>query len=161
MRIEPNDAESSAQLPAKLRELGFANPEMVAPTLAQFFHLAGATEPPSESEEWKRSMFLAVYDVIASLARERPLLYVLEDLHFADPASLELLWFVASRASRVPILLLLAQRVGPGTPEPRPVRTKLSQLVLGPLRDGEAGRTIEATCGWVPAERRGKVGAGG
>src|SRR5256712_10435954 len=55
MRIEPNDAESAAKLPAKLRELGFANPEMVAPTPAQFFHLAGATEPPSESEEWTLS----------------------------------------------------------------------------------------------------------
>src|SRR2546428_3101016 len=157
LRIEPNDAESAAKLPAKLRELGFANPEMVAPTLAQFFHLAGATEPPSESEEWKRSMFLAVYDVIASLARERPLLYVLEDLHFADSASLELLWFVASRASRVPILLLLAQRAGPGSPEPRPVRTNFTQLVLEPLSDEEAARIIDATFDWIPDERRDKI----
>ena len=157
MRIEPNDAESAAKLPAKLRELGFANPEMIAPTLAQFFHLAGATEPPSESEEWKRSMFLAVYDVIASLARERPLLYVLEDLHFADSASLELLWFVASRASRVPILLLLAQRAGPGSPEPRPVRTNFTQLVLEPLSDEEAARIIDATFDWIPDELRDKI----
>src|SRR5438093_690602 len=157
MRIEPNDAESAAKLPEKLRELGFANPEMIAPTLAQCFHLAGATEPPSESEEWKRSMFLAVYDVIASLARERPLLYVLEDLHFADSASLELLWFVASRASRVPILLLLAQRAGPGSPEPRPVRTNFSQLVLEPLSDEEAARIIDATFDWIPDELRNKI----
>src|SRR3989454_3544469 len=59
MRIEPNDAESAAKLPAKLRELGFANPEMVAPTLAHFFHLAGATKPPGAGEERKRSMFIA------------------------------------------------------------------------------------------------------
>src|SRR3989454_2119949 len=59
MRIEPNDADSAAKLPAKLRELGFANPELVAPTLAQFFHLAGATEPPGAGEERKRSMFIA------------------------------------------------------------------------------------------------------
>ena len=93
-------------------------------------------------------MFIVVYDVIASLARERPLLYVLEDLHFADSASLELLWFVASRASRVPILLLLAQRAGPGSPEPRPVRTNFTQLVLEPLSDEEAARIIEATFDW-------------
>src|SRR5207247_3210432 len=102
-------------------------------------------------------MFISVYDVIASLARERPLLYVLEDLHFADSASLELLWFVASRASRVPILLLLAQRAGPGTPEPRPVRTNFSQLVLEPLSDEEAARIIEATFDWMPAELRDKI----
>src|SRR5258706_1988641 len=116
LRIDPNDPEAAAKLPEKLRDLNFATPELVAPTLAQFFHLPGSIEPPSESDEWKRSMFIVVYDVIASLARERPLLYVLEDLHFADSASLELLWFVASRASRVPILLLLAQRAGPGSP---------------------------------------------
>src|SRR5438309_5979618 len=130
---------------------------MVIPTLSQFFHLVGSAEPPSESEEWKRSMFITVYDVIAALARERPLLYVLEDLHFADPASLELLWFVASRASRVPILLLLAQRVGPGTPEPRPVRTNFTQLVLEPLTDEEAARIVEATFDWLPDELRDRI----
>src|SRR5438874_1076799 len=102
-------------------------------------------------------MFISVYDVIASLARERPLLYVLEDLHFADSASLELLWFVASRASRVPILLLLAQRAGPGSPEPRPVRTNFSQLVLEPLSDEEAARIIDATFDWIPDELRNKI----
>ena len=154
MRIDPNDPEAAAKLPEKLRGLGFAAPELVAPTLAQFFHLPGSIEPPSDSDEWRRSMFIVVYDVIASLARERPLLYVLEDLHFADSASLELLWFVASRASRVPILLLLAQRAGPGSPEPRPVRTNFSQLVLEPLSDEEAARIIDATFDWMPDELR-------
>src|SRR5207302_9688446 len=121
-----------------VRELGCANPELAIPTLSQLFHLVGSAEPPSESEEWKRSMVITAYDVIAALARARPLLYVLEDLHFADPASLELLWFVASRASRVPILLLLAQRVGPGTPEPRPVLINFSLLVLETFSVAEA-----------------------
>src|SRR5712691_11805998 len=157
LRIDPNDPDSEAKLRERLHELNFANPELVAPTLSQFFHLPGSGEPPSESEEWKRSMFIGVYDVIAALARERPLLYVLEDLHFADSASLELLWFVASRASRVPILLLLAQRAGPGSPEPRPVRTNFTQLVLEPLSDEEAARIIEATFDWIPDELRAKI----
>src|SRR5439155_25012136 len=117
-----------------------------------FFHLPGSTEPPSEPEEWKRSMFIIVYDVIASLARDRPLLYVLEDLHFADSASLELLSFVASTAPRVPILLLLAQRPGPGPPAPRPVRANFSQLVLEPLSDEEGARSIDATVDWIRCE---------
>ena len=157
LRIEPNDEKAAEKLPPKLRELGFANPELVAPTFAQFLHLPGSPEPPSDSEEWKRSLFIVVYDVIAALARERPLLYVLEDLHFADSASLDLLWFVASRASRVPILLLLAQRAGPGSPDPRPVRTNFTQLVLEPLSDEEAARIIEATFDWIPGELRDKI----
>src|SRR5439155_747699 len=116
-----------------------------------------AGEPAIESEEWKRSMFLSVYDVIAAMARARPLLYILEDLHFADAASLDLLWFLASRASRVPILILLAQRIGPGAPEPRPSRTNFTQLVLEPLSDEEAARIVEATFDWIPDELRDRI----
>jgi class 3 adenylate cyclase/tetratricopeptide (TPR) repeat protein len=155
--IDPNDSEAATKLTGKLRALGFANPELVMPTLAQFLHLPGSPEPPSDTEEWKRSLFIVVYDVIAALARERPLLYVLEDLHFADSASLDLLWFVASRASRVPIVLLLTQRAGAGSPEPHGVRTNFTQLVLEPLSDEEAARIIDATFDWIPDELREKI----
>src|SRR5256885_3855052 len=87
---------------------------------------------------FRSSLFIVVYVVIAALARERPLLYVLEDLPFADSASLDLLWFVASRASRVPILLLLAQRAGPGSPDPGGVGMNFTKLALEPLSDEEA-----------------------
>jgi class 3 adenylate cyclase/tetratricopeptide (TPR) repeat protein len=154
--IDATSADAQTALEKKLEELGFANPTMVSPILAQFCHLPGAPEP-ADSEEWKRSMFIAVYDLILALARGRPLLYILEDLHFADAASLDLLWFLASRTSRVPILFLLAQRIGPGTPEPRPSRTNFTQLVLEPLTDEEAARIVEATFDWLPAELRDRI----
>ena len=155
--IDATSAEAQSTLETKLEELGFANPSMVSPVLAQFCHLPGAPEPPADSEEWKRSMFITVYDLILALARGRPLLYILEDLHFADAASLDLLWFLASRTSRVPLLFLLAQRIGPGTPEPRPSRTNFTQLVLEPLSDEEAARIVEATFDWLPAELRDRI----
>src|SRR5438034_2269283 len=150
-------ADAQTKLGERLGALGFANPLMTVPILAQFLHLPGAPEPASESDEWKRSMFLSVYDVLAAMARGRPLLYILEDLHFADAASLDLLWFLASRASRVPILILLAQRIGPGAPEPRPSRTNFTQLVLEPLSDEEAARIVEATFDWIPDELRDRI----
>src|SRR2546427_6232953 len=61
LRIDSNDVDASAKLPEKLRTLGFASPELIAPTLAQFFHSAGASEPPSDSEEEKRTVVVAVY----------------------------------------------------------------------------------------------------
>src|SRR5207249_1709265 len=157
--INPAGPTASEQLGPKLRELGFAMTDATIQTLAQFLHLPGATEPASDSEEWKRSMFIGVYDVLATLARQRPLLYVLEDLHFSDSASLDLLWFLASRASRVPILFLLAQRAGPGTPDPRPTRTNVPPPVPEPLNDEEAARIVESTLEWVPAELRERIGA--
>src|SRR5207247_1505600 len=74
-----------------------------------------------------------------------------------DAASLDLLWFLASRASRVPILFLLAQRMDPGAPEPRPSRTNFTQLVLEPLTDEEAARIVEATFDWLPDELRDRI----
>ncbi len=155
--VDPGRSEAQNTLAARLGSLHFANPLAVAPILAQFLHLAGAPEPASESDEWKRSMYIVVYDVLAALARERPVLYVLEDLHFADAASLDLLWFLASRASRAPLTFLLAQRMGPGTPEPKPSRTNFTQLVLEPLADEEAARIVEATFDWMPAELRDRI----
>ncbi len=157
LKVDPAAPNAQDVLAERLASLGFANPLGVAPVLAQFLHLSGAPEPASDTEEWRRSMFIVVYDVIAALARERPLLYVLEDLHFSDAASLDLLWFLASRASRVPILFLLAQRMGPGTPEPRPSRTNFTQLVLEPLSDEEAARIVEATFDWMPEELRDRI----
>jgi class 3 adenylate cyclase/tetratricopeptide (TPR) repeat protein len=157
LEVDISAADPITGMEQRLQELGFANPGMVSPILAQFLHLPGVSEPASDSEEWKRSMFIVVYDVIAALARQHPVLYVLEDLHFADSASLDLLWFLASRTSRVPILFLLAQRLGPGSPEPKPSRTNFSQLVLEPLSDEEAARIVEATFDWMPAELRDRI----
>jgi adenylate cyclase len=158
LNLQPSDPDGVARVSEKLKELGFVNtPPTVAPMLAQFLHLPGVSEPASDSEEWKRSMYIIVYDVIAALARKHPLLYVLEDLHFADAASLDLLWFLTSRASRVPILFLLAQRLGPGSPEPKPSRSNFSQLVLEPLSDEEAARIVEATLDWIPDELRDRI----
>src|SRR5690606_6073219 len=49
-------------------------------------------------------------DFFFSLARDRPLVIVLEDLHWADDESLELLRFFARQLAFAPILLLMTDR---------------------------------------------------
>jgi class 3 adenylate cyclase len=156
LEIDPSAAEARDRLTAKLTEFGFANPAVTSGVLAQFLHLPGAEEATSESEEWKRGMYLIIFDVLGALARTRPLLYVLEDLHYADSASLDLLWFLASRGARVPLLILLAQRIGAGG-QARPSRTNFTQMVLEPLTDEEAARIVESTLEWAPAELRDRI----
>src|SRR5204863_4790430 len=68
LRIEPNDEKAAEKLPPKLRELGFANPELAAPTFEQFLHRPGSPEPPSASAERRLPLFPAVYDVSPALA---------------------------------------------------------------------------------------------
>ena len=156
LKIDPTTDDARERLAGIVKELGFANPAVTAPVLAQFLHLPGADETTSESEEWKRNMYLIIFDVLGALARTRPLLYVLEDLHYADAASLDLLWFLASRGGRVPLLILLAQRLGAGG-QPKPSRTNFTQMVLEPLSDEEAARIVESTLEWAPAELRDRI----
>lgn len=63
-----------------------------------------------EGEELKRSTFRAIESLIESMARQHPLVIVCEDLHWADPTSLELLERLLRMTSRVPLLFICVLR---------------------------------------------------
>ena len=66
-------------------------------------------------------LFAGVVSLLGSAARDAPLLLVLEDLHCADPPSLELVAYAARRLQALPVMLLLTRR-------PRPVLAEADQL---------------------------------
>src|SRR3954447_12885269 len=70
--------------------------------------------PPSDAapggEEERLRLFDAVADLLATAAAERPLLIVLDDLHWADASSLALLGHVAGAARGARVLLAGASR---------------------------------------------------
>jgi predicted ATPase len=78
------------------------------PDLARLLPELGSppTEAASDPEQDKRRIFYALGGVLSRLAARRPLLLVIEDLHWADETSLELLAALARRIPREPILLL-------------------------------------------------------
>jgi len=55
-------------------------------------------------------IFVAARRLLESLARERPLVLVLEDLHWADPTFLDFVEYLAQRATDAPMLLLCLAR---------------------------------------------------
>ncbi len=55
-------------------------------------------------------MFNCVCDFIARLAREKPILLILEDLHWADAATLSLLVHLASRLADLPLAVIATYR---------------------------------------------------
>ncbi len=67
-------------------------------------------EPSGDPEQDKHRTFHALLGVLSRLAARQPLLLVVEDLHWADETSLELLAMLARRVSREPILLLGTRR---------------------------------------------------
>jgi DNA-binding SARP family transcriptional activator len=101
--------------------------------------------PPGEPVKAEETAW-AVRRLFEQVARGRPLVVVLDDIHWAGPTLLDLLEHVAAFSSGVPILLvciarpdLLESRPSWAVPQPR-----RSQLVLEGLADAHARRLVGA-----------------
>ena len=93
--------------------------------------------------------FWAVRKLFEALARERPLVVVLEDLHWAEPTFLDLVDHVADWSRDAPILLLCLAR--PELLDMRPDwaggKLNSASLMLEPLTQTEADALIENLLG--------------
>ncbi|MBA3736424.1 MAG: AAA family ATPase [Actinobacteria bacterium] len=81
-------------------------------------------------------MFWAVRRLVEEIAREQPLLLMIEDIHWAAPTLLDLLEYLAGWTHDAPVLLLCLAR--PDLTEARPAwltSPNASGLVLGPLSE--------------------------
>ena len=58
----------------------------------------------------KQRTFEVLLEQLVGLARQRPVLQLYEDLHWADPSTLELLDMVVERARALPILVVITHR---------------------------------------------------
>lgn len=113
---------------------------------AQLLHRAGNPSPtdrPSMSgaaDHEKLQLFLAVAHATVRFAESRPLLFVIEDLHWADRLSLDLLehvaFTVADTATREPVPLVIV-----GTHRPLVSADRLSRLAARLQRE-EVCQTI-------------------
>jgi DNA-binding SARP family transcriptional activator/class 3 adenylate cyclase len=90
--------------------------------------------------------FWAVRSLFERAADERPLVMVVDDVHWAEPALLDLLDYLVAFSSGHPILLLCLSR--PELAETRPSwlapQQNRSILVVDPLSDAEARLLIES-----------------
>ena len=78
------------------------------------FGADGEAAPPGEDAA--RTAHFALFEICANLTREGPVLFVVDDAHWADDRSLRWLLFLARRLDRVPVGLAVARRPGePGT----------------------------------------------
>ncbi|MGA7787014.1 MAG: AAA family ATPase, partial [Xanthobacteraceae bacterium] len=113
-RFTPNDtaAERRAKLAAVLTpEAGIA-----AADVSLFMELLGladsrAPEPADMDPQRKRRRLLnALLEQLEALTRRRPVLILFEDVHWADPTTLELLTLTIERLQSLPILLVITFR---------------------------------------------------
>lgn len=101
----------------------------------------GVAAPPLGPEQGKQRLFHALAGFLAGQGAARPILVVIEDLHWSDEASLEFLLYLARQIAGRPILLLLTYRTDEPHPglvhvlaelERRRVATELALRRLGP-----------------------------
>jgi class 3 adenylate cyclase len=120
---------------------------------------------PEGSVDDREELFFSVRVFIESVARERPLLLVFEDIHWADRGLLDLIELLAARLRELPIMLLTLSRPDlldsrpswggglpaysalPLAPLSADEAQELARLRLGGVRDEEAGRLAETAEG--------------
>jgi class 3 adenylate cyclase/tetratricopeptide (TPR) repeat protein len=110
----------------------------------------GLVETTGRTEE----IFWAIRRLFESLARDRPLVVVLDDVHWAEPTLLDLVEYVLAFA-RAPVLLVCAARpdlfdVRPSWAAPRPGAALVS---LQPLSETESEALVAGLAGGPPARR--------
>ncbi len=67
------------------------------------------------AEQLRQQIFLAVRDLFLAEAQKKPLLVILEDLHWADEASLDLTHFLLELLRKAPIFILaISRQILPG-----------------------------------------------
>jgi ATP/maltotriose-dependent transcriptional regulator MalT len=126
----------------------------LAHVLPSLTALAGGQAPALQHERYRSHR--AVRALLERLAGAAPLVLVLDDLHWADPASVELLGALLRRPPAAPVVMALARR-----PRPLPERLSaaleraqraamLASIELGALTSDEARELLGETIG--PAE---------
>ena len=138
---DASDGQKLADLENTLRLIGLDAAEY-APLLAPLFDVAlpedrAAKFPP---EELRRRQLSAMTAVFLAGARSQPIVLAFEDLHWADPTSLDLLRALAERGAQAPLLIVATTR-----PEFRPdwgLRSHHSVISLAPLDRAQVRKMV-------------------
>jgi class 3 adenylate cyclase len=114
---------------------------------------------PEGSVDDREELFFSVRVFIESVARERPLLLVFEDIHWADRGLLDLIELLAARLRELPIMLLTLSR--PELLDSRPSwgggLPAYTALPLAPLSPADAQELARLRLGELPHEEAGRL----
>jgi predicted ATPase/class 3 adenylate cyclase len=115
-----DDAESvrHGKIAAYLSELGHNTPEnreLVA-NLLGMASAAGATVAATTPQLLKQRQYQFIVSIVEEAARSRPVIIWIEDAHWLDPSSAELLRDIVAATAKLPVLVLLTMRPFPKGP---------------------------------------------
>jgi tetratricopeptide (TPR) repeat protein len=136
--IESNLAQA-ASLDDYRGQMGPYAAEMaqIAPSLRRIFpDLPKPLELPAAQQ--RGYLFQSFSEALARVARTRPSMYLLEDLHWADESTLALLIYLANRIAQLPVVIIGTYRSGYSDDNPALVRT-LEELIRMGVRPQKLG----------------------
>jgi hypothetical protein len=108
-----------------------------------------------EPEQLQRQIALAGRTLIERRLQQEPLLIVIEDLHWADAASIDLLRHVVDHLADRPLMFLLTHR--PEARPPQGTRAAHSVIRLGPLSLRDTHALVSELCGLVEGDPLGQL----
>jgi DNA-binding SARP family transcriptional activator/tetratricopeptide (TPR) repeat protein len=102
--------------------------------------LSSASAPPAPPELERARLFEATVELFEWASADRPVVVLVDDVHLADPASLELFAYAGRRMPATRVLILATRRAMPPRPELDAAMTALArrgalldELALAPL----------------------------
>lgn len=123
--------ERVASIEVALTRAGL-DPAVTAPLVADLLGVPGAHAPSDMAPDQRRRRLLeALVAWVFATAAAQPLLLVVEDLHWVDPSSLELLQALAEQGATSRIMLLCTAR--PEFQAPWPARSHHARITLSGL----------------------------
>jgi predicted ATPase/class 3 adenylate cyclase len=150
-----SETETRAKLAESLLELGLPSGE-IDRLMPLYLHVLGLEDPDAafrhlEPEQLRRQILFAVRTLFERRLSLSPLLIIVEDLHWADQASLEALRFVIDRLDRRPLMVLLTLRPTIATDQMDTARISRTALRLVSLSPEDGQKLLAAQLGedWV------------
>lgn len=135
------------KLTAGLRSLGAETEviEAVAPVLSYLLGIDDTRPRDLDPEQLKRQILLAARMLVEQRLRQTPVLIIVEDLHWADAASVDLLQDIADHLADRPLMMLVSHR-----PDANPMsvgRAEQCTLRLSPLSPDETRALVGSLFG--------------
>jgi class 3 adenylate cyclase/tetratricopeptide (TPR) repeat protein len=142
-RGDESAEEQLAQLESRLGSAGL-NPGEAVPLVVPLLNLPAPAKyppPPLSPEQQRRRLLATLVEWVMDAARTQPTVIAIEDLHWADPSTLELLQLLVEQGATSRLLLLYTAR-----PEFRarwPLRAHHTQITLNRLSSRNVHTMVE------------------
>jgi class 3 adenylate cyclase/tetratricopeptide (TPR) repeat protein len=141
-----NPLQTEAKLRQGLRELGI-EPDRVLPFLRELFNIPAEDDVLKhlDPQMKRRRVFEAIHSLTVAGTRQRPLVLVLEDLHWIDRTSEDYLAFAVGNVAGLRLLLVTTHR--PGYVVRWADKAWYTQLALDLLAEGDTRAMVETLLG--------------